>query len=117
VLSGWELAQGKRAAAKQSAEALTSGLAALAVNEATTTARQAPLQKAVSDRPLRWAAGSTVGTLLMVVLLVVLLPSLAATQWNRFTNPFADVPPYSAIQFNVQPGDTDVVYGTAKAWM
>jgi hypothetical protein len=111
VLSGWELAQVKRSHPLPPGEVLTSGLAALAVNDATSAARSAPLQQAVSDLPLRWAAGSIAGVFVALILLAILLPSLTATQWRRFSSPFADVPPYSAIQFKVEPGNTDVVYG------
>ena len=39
------------------------------------------------------------------------MPGLVATEWRRFTQPWADVPPYSPLRFIVTPGDMQVLYG------
>jgi hypothetical protein len=44
--------------------------------------------------------------------LAICLPGLVQTQWNRFARPYADVPPFSRIEFKVTPGNTSVVYGS-----
>ena len=45
-------------------------------------------------------------------LLALLAPRLAVTQWLRFTDPYGDHPPYSPMEFKVEPGDTRVLYGS-----
>lgn len=108
IVSGWDLATGS--AGPQNSE-LTAGLAQLAIASATRTANGASLNAAAPARPLR-VAGTTVGLSLgFLILLALALPSLSNTQWLRFTRPFADVPNYSGIQFEIDPGNAQVIYG------
>jgi hypothetical protein len=111
ILSGWELATGQCATAHGDAAPLTLGLAQLAVDQATQSARLVAPAKAVPWRPLKIAALSLVGLTLVVALLALCMPSLARTQFRRFANPFGDTPPFSHIDFAIEPGNTDVVYG------
>ena len=47
----------------------------------------------------------------VVALLALGLPRMAEALWQRFSDPFGDHPPYSAVRFRVEPGDLRVVYG------
>jgi len=40
-------------------------------------------------------------------------PRLAAAEWERFSHPFGDAPPFSGVTFHVEPGDTQLIYGQA----
>jgi hypothetical protein len=108
ILTGIELDAPPRSV---SLAGVSAGLAQLAVDRAASLAGEVPLAKAVPARPLGRAAGSLTGLLAAVGLLCVCLPELARTEWNRFTNPWADVPPYSRTRFEVTPGDVAVPYG------
>ena len=49
----------------------------------------------------------------IVAAVAVGLPGMAAVQWKRFLQPYADVPPFSLTTFEVTPGDKlDVLYGS-----
>ncbi len=93
--------------------AVSAGLARLAVDHAASLAGGIPAARAVPARPLGRAVGSLTGLFAAVGLLAVCLPGLTRTQWDRFTNPFADVPPFSRTVFHVTPGDVEVLYGSA----
>jgi hypothetical protein len=90
---------------------LSAGLARIAVRRGT--------QLAATIAPRRVAPVNAVyksfaafGALAVVVLaFVTILPRLAATEWRRFADPFGDHPPFTTIEFEVEPGDTQVVYG------
>jgi len=120
ILTGWEL--DNRAWSTEcrvrSSEALTpeesplsSGLITMAAEHAESLARRAPLAKAVPAKPLGRALAVLVAQAALIGLLALLMPGLAKTEWNRFTRPHDDVPPYSSLRFSVVPGDTSVLYG------
>jgi len=117
IVSGWELSA-KTAPEKatpdtrQAEAALTAGLADLAVGHATELAATVPASQAISSRPARSAAGVFAGIAATVLVLLLCLPSLARTQWRRFADPYGDVPPFSRLKFQVEPGDAHVIYGT-----
>jgi hypothetical protein len=46
-----------------------------------------------------------------VALVVVGFPRMARALWLRFSDPFGDHPPYSAVVLQVEPGDISVIYG------
>lgn len=110
VVSGWELSSNFTNSRREN-ETLTAGLADLAVDHATELAVKVPASDAVSSRPARRAGGMFAGIAIIVVALILCIPSLARTQWRRFTNPYGDVPPFSRLQFDVQPGNVEVIYG------
>jgi len=113
ILTGWELAQegwGRRSSQPQ--RALTLSLANIAVADAAVAAGQVPLGKVAPVRPLGRSLGAIVLLWAAVAGLAICLPGLVQTQWNRFARPFADVPPFSRVEFKVTPGDTSVVYGS-----
>src|SRR5439155_12162056 len=90
---------------------LGDGLAGIAVERAATLARGVPGPRVAPVRPLLMPA-LTVGLLAGAVALVALgFPRMAQTLWLRFSDPFGDHPPYSAVVFQVEPGDITVIYG------
>ena len=90
---------------------ITAGLATMAAEQAASLARRAPLAKAVSARPLGRAVAVLAALAAAIGLLALALPALVETEWNRFRLPYADVPPYSPLRFDVKPGEAKVVYG------
>ncbi|MEX1229459.1 MAG: hypothetical protein WEB58_04415 [Planctomycetaceae bacterium] len=83
----------------------------MAVDKATALAASVPAATAISSRPARRAAGAFAGIAAAVMMLLVCVPSLARTQWRRFTEPYGNVPPFSQLQFQIEPGDIQVIYG------
>ncbi|MDB5305241.1 MAG: smc 7, partial [Phycisphaerales bacterium] len=119
ILSGVDLllrpaSSGKESVAvarAQGGDALTAGLAKLAMDRAATLAAKVPTGAAAPARPLYRPASGLLCLGAAAVFVGMGLPRLAATQWERFFDPFGDHPPYSRIQFTVAPGDTKVIYG------
>ena len=113
VLTGWELAQEQWSRrGGQTPRALTLSLANIAVADAAVAAGQIPVGKVAPVRPLGRSLGAIALLGIAVAALAVCLPGLVGTQWNRFVRPFADVPPFSPIEFKVTPGNARVVYGS-----
>lgn len=90
---------------------LTTGLAQLAISRAAALAERVEPRSVVSARPVGRPLFVLAGFGLLVLVLALLAPRMALTQWLRFTDPFGDHPPYSPIMFAVEPGDVDVAYG------
>lgn len=111
VITGWELEEWIAAAPGQARPVVSEGLARLAVERSITLAGGVPASRAVPARPLGQAAGALAGLVISLVALTAGLPELSRTQWLRFTDPFADVPPFSRTRLRVQPGDVRVLYG------
>jgi hypothetical protein len=110
IFTGWELEQGKWGLATQ--PAISVGLATLAAAEAARAAGQVPLGRAAPWRSL-WRALCAVALVSVVVAaLKICLPGMAWTQWSRFVHPYADVPPFSLTEFEVTPGNKNIVYGS-----
>ncbi len=93
--------------------ALAGALAGMAARRAAERAAQVPTPRAVPARPVGRSLGSLIALGAGVGLLAACLPGVARTQWDRFTNPFGDVPPFSRTELIVEPGDVEVVYGRA----
>jgi hypothetical protein len=90
---------------------LGDGLAGMAVERAATLARGVPAPRVAPIKPLLMPA-LAVGLLAGAAVLVALgFPRMAQTLWQRFSDPFGDHPPFSAVIFQVEPGDTTVIYG------
>jgi hypothetical protein len=116
ILTGWELSREEWAKRECLARAanrdLTVSLATIAVDDAAEAAMQVPLAKVAPLRPLGRSLGALGLLWAVVAMLAVCLPGLAWTQWDRFTNPKEDVPPFSLTAFEVTPGDKAVLYGS-----
>ncbi len=90
---------------------LESGLAVMAIERAAALARDVPGSRVAPARP------SLVPSLFVVLLaggaalLALGLPRMAQAVWLRFSDPFGDHPPYSAVLLDVEPGDVKVIYG------
>ena len=111
VLSGWELALAAPARSSSHQLSLTAGLATMAIQRAAGLAGSVSPGRAISTRPLHKALAGILLCGLTVGLLVFCLPSMAHTEWNRFTNLSGDIAPFTPLQFEVDPGDTKIVYG------
>lgn len=92
-------------------DSLTAGLAQLAVDHAGEVAAKIPQAAAAPAREARrsWLASLSFAAAVVIVALVA--PRLAHTQWLRFSDPYGDHPPFSRTVLSVEPGDTRVVYG------
>lgn len=93
---------------------LTNGLARLAVDHAARLALEVPVGRAVTAKPVHRSLAVLAIAAAAVGILVACLPRLAWTEWSRFTDPFGNVPPFSWTQFEVTPGDTEVLYGSPR---
>src|SRR5579872_7133898 len=91
---------------------LSASLAKIAVERATR------LAGAVSHRAAAPATAivKSLGVLALLAAgvfgLTLALPRLAATEWERFADPFGDHPPFSTVTFAVEPGDAKVLFGS-----
>jgi hypothetical protein len=116
ILSGVDLFQqypptsGAAAAAAQTGT-LPAAMARIAIERAASLASRVRAASAVPGKPVFAPILSLGGILLTLGIVGLIAPRLFATQWSRFTDPFGDHPPYSAITFDVKPGDTMVRYG------
>ncbi|HLA85027.1 MAG TPA: hypothetical protein VJL29_09545, partial [Thermoguttaceae bacterium] len=110
ILAGWELAAAPCGGGSPSPE-VTAQLSRMAVAHAARLAAAVPTADAAPARPLRRSAMWLGALVCLMAVLVVALPELARTEWSRFASPTDDVPPFSTIRFDVNPGDTDVLYG------
>lgn len=100
-----------RASSEKADVPLTPGLAHLAVDAAAERAAKASVAKAVPWKPIRRPSALIACFLIGLTLVALINPRLLATQWMRFTHPWADAPPYSSLTFSVDPGDAEVPYG------
>ena len=108
VLSGWELS---RTPAVAGSHSLSAGLSQMAVSRAAVLGAKVPTSSAVPADPAKRAAAVLFSLGGIVLILGLCLPTLAITQWHRFASPYADVPPFSRLEFEVTPGNTEVIYG------
>jgi hypothetical protein len=94
--------------------AITTGLAAIAIERAAQLVRRVPASHVIpakdTRKPLLWL----VAVVVFVIGVVLIAPRLAATQWARFVDPYGDHPPYSSIAFAVEPGNVKVIYGGSQ---
>lgn len=106
VRTGWELLS-----VGEAARPVTEGLRHLAVRRAGEVAGSvaagivAPMRGAF--RPYLFFTAGVV----LVVIVALVAPRLAVTQWVRILSPWVDRPPYSPYEFMVEPGDVEVLYG------
>src|SRR5262249_9529133 len=103
ILSGVGLAMGGAPGSVAARPALGAGLARLAVDRATQLANGVQGAAVASMKPLGRSAGSLAGLAVLAAIMAMLFPRLALTEWRRFTDPFGDHPPFSTVQFEVDP--------------
>lgn len=96
---------------QQPNSSLTAELAQLAIQKAGSVAQTVKPSAVVPAKPIQWSWGSLMGLGLIVLLVALVLPRLAWTQWNRFSDPFGDQPGYSRVNYHVKPGHVKVIYG------
>lgn len=91
--------------------ALSMGLAFVAVERASTLARNISRSQVIPLQPVLRAAVALglIATALSAAALF--MPALARAQWLRLSDPYGDHPPFSSIAFQVEPGSTSVRYG------
>ncbi len=107
ILTGIDLAE----TSATMANPLTQGLARIAVEQATRLAGQVPEQVVIPSKPLKQAFGILGAAAVACWLTALIAPRLVSTEFGRFFDPFGDHPPYTAVEFQVQPGDIQIVYG------
>jgi hypothetical protein len=95
------------------AQAVTAGLAQLAVRRATEIISGISTAAAAPRKPLVPPISTFAGLVVFLGIVSLVAPRMMATQFLRFADPFGDHPPYSRITFAVDPGNTKVVYGGA----
>ncbi|MCA9006001.1 MAG: hypothetical protein KDA70_12085 [Planctomycetaceae bacterium] len=111
ICSGLELSLMQGAYSGSRNPDLTKALAEIAVSRAADLASNVDRSQAVPTDPMKRSFLMFAGVLAVPVLFAILLPKLAATEWNRFVNPAGDHPPYSHIRFQVEPEGARVVFG------
>ena len=108
IVSGFEL---QTANNSETTADLTHALAEMAVIKAAQRADEIPRSLAVPSKPVRRAALSFGVLALSVMVIALIAPRLAGTEWLRFADPFGDHPPFSQTDLRVEPGDAKVRYG------
>lgn len=112
VAAGAALIEDANAANYSMHPQLTSGLAELAIERASRLANSVSATSVAPVRPIGRSFG-LVGLIALTMLAIVLIaPRMAQTQWLRFADPYGDTPPYSQVQFQVEPEGARVVYGS-----
>ncbi len=108
IVSGFELQSSNNSATTAD---LTHALAEMAVIKAARRADEIPRALAIPSKPVRRAALSFGAIALSVMVIALIAPPLAGTEWLRFADPFGDHPPFSQTALQVEPGDAKVRYG------
>jgi hypothetical protein len=111
ILSGVDLFQ--QFPGHAAAPTLSGALASMAVDRATQLAARVGAATAVPAKPLVLPFAALGSAMVILGVVALAAPRLLATQWSRFTDPFGDHPPYSSIEFKVEPGNTRIIYGAA----
>ncbi len=112
ILSAVDLDGGDRRGLATHRPELSAALARMAVERAVKLAGAVAASAAVPAKAVSQSAATLAIAGTAIFLLSLVLPRLAATEWRRFADPFGDHPPFSTIDFDVQPGDAKVVYGS-----
>lgn len=108
VLTGCELEEKTPASSP-----ISTALARMAVQHAAKLAGTTRPEKAVPAQPAQRSALFLAAILCVIGLLVLTMPDLMRTQWNRFLAPYSDVPRYSTTTIEIVDPDKKVVYGDA----
>lgn len=112
VLSAVDLAGCDQRTFATHAPELSAGLARLAIERGTQIAASVPQARVAPAAPVVKSMGILALIGAATCIFALALPRLAATEWQRFADPFGDHPPFSTVTFSVDPGDTSVVYGS-----
>ena len=107
VLSGVDLLVN----AHRHGQGVTHGLVEIAVQRADRVCGNTPRSKVVPLREFRRPAYAVLAVLIGLIFTGLAVPRLLSTEWLRFMDPHGDHPPFSRIEFDVEPGDTRIVYG------
>lgn len=91
---------------------LSAGLAAMAVERGATHARIVSPAQVAPARPIYRAAAAAGSAVVAVLFVAVVFPRWTQCEALRFFDPYGGHPPYSWIEFMVNPGDTVVRYGS-----
>lgn len=113
IISGLELSEHRsRTSRFKTQQDIEQGLASIAVDKAARAAKQIDKSRAAPIRPLK-IAGIALGTVVLSLgVLGFSMPKLATTQWARFANPSDDTPPFTMMEFDIEPGDIEIKYGS-----
>ncbi|QDT93656.1 hypothetical protein [Gimesia algae] len=111
ICSGLELSMRNGSHSYSTNPDMTQALAEMAVSRAADLAVHANHSQAVPTDPLKRSFITFFSLLVLPLLFALLLPQLAATEWNRFANPSGDHPPFSHINFQVEPEGAKVIFG------
>ncbi len=112
ILSGVDLAGAGETRFFSHNPELSAGLAQLAIERATKLAGTISRSVAVPPVGVLRSLGALGAIFAGIALFSLLLPRVVATEWKRFADPFGDHPPFSIVNFSVEPGDAKVVYGS-----
>jgi hypothetical protein len=112
ILSAVDLDRGDRQGLATHRPELSAALAKIAVERAVKLAGAVAAGAAIPARAVSQSVAALAIAAATIFLVTLVLPRVAATEWRRFVDPFGDNPPFSTIEFEVQPGDAKVVYGS-----
>ncbi len=90
---------------------LPSRLAELSIRRAGQQGQRIDPAEAVSARPVWRAARPLLALGALLGLLTLVAPELVGTQLARLFDPNDDLPPFTRLVLEVEPGDVDVIYG------
>ena len=106
VLTGCELEQSYR-----SQTGRTATMAQMAVEHAARLAARTELAQAVPAKQVQHRAIVLLSLLGFIGLLILTMPGMMKTQWNRFTHPYGDIPRFSHTTIEIKAPEKQVVYG------
>lgn len=91
--------------------AVTHGLIEIAIQRANRVCGNTPRSEVVPLREFRRPGYAVSAVAIGLMFTGFAMPRLLSTEWLRFMDPYGDHPPFSRVEFNVDPGDTRIVYG------
>ena len=95
-----------------SSSPVTAGLTAIAVAEAGQLAGGISISGIASFRQVLRPCVAIVAGAAIGGFVLLLFPDLFPAEWLWFSDPYGDHPPYSRVRFSVEPGDTNILYGS-----
>ncbi len=106
VLSAFELQE-----APEGGAPLTLWLQQRALDRAAASLESIPFPGAIPIDPLRARAKRLLALLAVIVLCFIVAPAATGIIARRLLQPYADIPPYSALKFALRPTPAEVIYG------
>lgn len=92
---------------------VSKNLGDLAITRATSLAVVIPSSRIVPVTDVLRVALLLVASFFSLLCFYLVMPSLVQTEAERLMDPYGDHPPYSALNFSVQPGAIRVLYGAS----